>query len=74
MNAAHLSPATPSFAINRYVYAPMTLQAILSLSITSDQYEEDAQDYLDDHSIPYSTHNRQALITLAYRNGWRPEQ
>lgn len=48
------------------------LQSLLQAAILSDEHEEDAQDYLDDHRIPYSTHNRQALITLAYRNGWRP--
>lgn len=49
------------------------LQSLLQTAILSDEHEEDAQDYLDDHRIPYSTHNRQALITLAYRNGWRPD-
>jgi hypothetical protein len=50
------------------------LQQILDAAIASDEHEEDAQDFLDDHAIPYFTHNRQSLITLAYRNGWRPHQ
>lgn len=48
------------------------LQQLLDAAITSDANEEDATDFLDDHGIPYFTHNRQSLITLAYRNGWRP--
>ena len=50
------------------------LHSLLATALRSDEHEEDAQDFLDDHSIPYFTHNRQSLITLAYRNGWRPEQ
>ena len=49
------------------------LQQLLDAAITSDANEEDATDFLDDHGIPYFTHNRQFLITLAYRNGWRPD-
>jgi hypothetical protein len=56
------------------VYAPVQLQQLLDAAIASDEHEEDAQDFLDDHAIPYFTHNRQSLITLAYRNGWRPHQ
>jgi hypothetical protein len=44
----------------------------LEEAVTSDIHEEDAADYLEDHGIPVFTHNRQTLITLAYRNGWRP--
>lgn len=50
------------------------LQSLLATALLSDEHEESAQDYLDDHRIPYFTHNRQTLITLAYRNGWRPDQ
>ena len=57
-----------------YVYAPEELNDLLAAALVSDEHEEDAQDYLDDHGIPYFTHNRQTLITLAYRNGWRPHQ
>ena len=57
------------------MYAPDPLLAhLLEQAITNDIHEEDAADFLDDHGIPYFTHNRQTLITLAYRNGWRPHQ
>jgi hypothetical protein len=48
------------------------LLSLLEEAVTSDIHEEDAADYLEDHGIPVFTHNRQTLITLAYRNGWRP--
>ena len=48
------------------------LQQLLDAALASDEHEESAQDFLDDHGIPFFTHNRQTLITLAYRNGWRP--
>ena len=48
------------------------LAFLLEQAITNDIHEEDAADFLDDHGIPYFTHNRQFLIALAYRNGWRP--
>jgi hypothetical protein len=48
------------------------LQSLLATALLSDEHEEDAQDFLDDQGIPYFTHNRQTLITLAFRNGWRP--
>ena len=55
--------------------APDPLLAhLLEQAITNDIHEEDAADFLDEHGIPYFTHNRQTLITLAYRNGWRPNQ
>ena len=50
------------------------LQSLLATALFSDEHEESAQDFLDDNGIPYFTHNRQTLITLAFRNGWRPEQ
>lgn len=53
--------------------SPSELQQLLDQALASDLHEESAQDYLDDHGIPCFTHNRQALISLAYRNGWRPE-
>lgn len=56
------------------MYAPEELQQLLATALTSDAHEEDATDFLDDHGIPYFTHNRQTLISLAYRNGWRPHQ
>jgi hypothetical protein len=46
---------------------------LLEQAITTDIHEEDAIDFLDDHGIPFFSHNRQTLITLAYRNGWRPQ-
>lgn len=48
------------------------LQSLLNTALLSDEHEEDATDFLDDHGIPYFSHNRQTLIALAYRNGWRP--
>ena len=56
------------------MYAPKDLNDLLATALLSDEHEESAQDFLDDHRIPYFTHNRQTLITLAYRNGWRPDQ
>lgn len=48
------------------------LAFLLQQAITNDIHEEDAADFLEDNGIPCFTHNRQTLITLAYRNGWRP--
>lgn len=48
------------------------LAFLLAQAVTNDIHEEDAADFLDDHGIPCFSHNRQTLITLAYRNGWRP--
>ena len=48
------------------------LQQLLDAALISDEHEESAQDFLDDLGIPFFTHNRQTLITLAYRNGSRP--
>jgi len=48
------------------------LAFLLEQALVDDIHEEDAIDFLHDHDIPYFTHNRQTLITLAYRNGWRP--
>ena len=57
---------------------PMTsaneLQQLLDQAVTNDIHEEDATEFLQDRGIPFFTHNRQSLITLAYRNGWRPQQ
>ncbi len=49
------------------------LAFLLAQAVTNDIHEEDAADFLDDHGIPCFSHNRQTLITLAYRNGWRPQ-
>ena len=48
------------------------LAVILDDAITSDLHEEDALDFLEDRRIAYGSHNRQSLLTLAFRNGWRP--
>ena len=45
---------------------------LLDLAIKDDTHEEDAIDFLDDNGIPYASHNRSFLITLAYQHGWRP--
>jgi len=55
------------------MYAPDTLEQLLLDAVTSDEHEEDAIDFLQDHAIPYYSHNRQFLINLAWRNGWRPK-
>lgn len=49
-----------------------TLALLLDDASTSDIHEEDAIDFLEDRRIAYFTHNRQTLLTLAFRNGWRP--
>ena len=56
-----------------YAHDNPELQQLLEQAITNDIHEEDAADFLEDHGIPFFTHNRQTLITLAYRNGWRPQ-
>lgn len=48
------------------------LQELLEAARASDLHEEDATDFLDDHGIPYASHNRLFLLELAWRNGWRP--
>ena len=49
-----------------------SLAFLLEQAITNDIHEEEATEFLEDRGIPFFTHNRQTLITLAYRNGWRP--
>lgn len=48
--------------------------ALLLRAITDDAIEESAEDFLQEHAIPYASHNRNTLITLAYQHGWRPYQ
>ncbi len=48
------------------------LSDLLEQAVTNDIHEEDAIDFLEDHQIPYATHNRLFLLELAWRNGWRP--
>jgi hypothetical protein len=50
----------------------LKLATVLHLSRRSDFYEESATDFLETNNIPYETHSREALITLAYNNGWNP--
>jgi hypothetical protein len=57
-----------------YAHSTPDLQQLLDQALTNDIHEEDATEFLDDHGIPFFSHNRQTLITLAYRNGWRPHQ
>ena len=40
--------------------------------LKDDLYEEDAEDYLHDHSIPLCSHSRFNIYCLAWENGWRP--
>jgi hypothetical protein len=50
----------------------LRLATLIHLSRRSDFYEESATDFLETNNIPYETHSREALITLAYNNGWNP--
>lgn len=50
-----------------------TLQALLADAVDSDEHEEDATDFLEDRRIPYASHSRQFLYSLAWRHGWRPQ-
>ena len=45
--------------------------ALLLRAINDDSIEEDALDFLHDHSIPCESGNRDTIIRLAYANGWR---
>lgn len=45
---------------------------LLQQAVTDDTHEDDALDFLHDHRIPYASHNRTYLISLAYQHGWRP--
>jgi hypothetical protein len=49
-----------------------TLALILDDATTSALHEESAIDFLETRRIHYFTHNRQTLLTHAFRNGWRP--
>jgi hypothetical protein len=48
------------------------LSVILDDASSSTHHEESAIDFLEGQRIPWFTHNRQSLLTLAFRNGWRP--
>jgi hypothetical protein len=50
----------------------MKLTTLLNLARRFDYYEESATDFLQDNHIPLTTHNRDAIITLAYTHGWNP--
>lgn len=64
--ADHCPPTVP-------VSTTTTLAQLLADAVTSDLHEEDAIEFLDDHRIPYATHNRLFLLELAWTNGWRPQ-
>ena len=51
----------------------MTLLQLLTSALTSDLYEEEAEDFLDTWNVPIASHNRSYLYKLAWRNGWRPK-
>jgi hypothetical protein len=51
---------------------PAKLEELLQESDSSDYYEEEAQEYLEEKTIPITSHNRSALYTQAWRAGWRP--
>lgn len=48
------------------------LQTLIAVSVQSDVFEEDAEDFLNDNNIHYHSHSRQYLVTVAFNNGWRP--
>ena len=50
----------------------MKLTTLINLARRFDYYEESATDFLQDHHIPLTSHYRDAIITLAYNNGWNP--
>jgi hypothetical protein len=50
----------------------MKLTTLINLARRFDYYEESATDFLQDNHIPLTTHNRDAIITLAYTHGWNP--
>lgn len=49
-----------------------TLASLLLEAEQSDFFEEVASEFLEDKGIPLYSHSRQAIISLAWRNGWRP--
>lgn len=50
----------------------MTLADILETSSSSDYYEEEAQEYLEDQGLRVQSHSREALYRKAWKAGWRP--
>jgi hypothetical protein len=51
---------------------PRTLDQLLAESVTSDFWEEDAIEYLEDRRIAPVSHSRRAILTQAWNRGWRP--
>jgi hypothetical protein len=49
-----------------------TLESLLKEAVTSDAFEEDAMDYLEDHRIALYSHSRISIISQAWKAGWRP--
>jgi hypothetical protein len=49
-----------------------TLDSLLLQAETSDFFEEAASEFLEDKGVPLFSHSRQAIISLAWRHGWRP--
>ena len=50
----------------------MNLNDLLATADSTDYYEEEAQEYLEDQGIPIISHSRTALYTQAWEAGWRP--
>jgi hypothetical protein len=50
----------------------MTLDDLLAHADSSDYYEEEAQEYLEDNHIPITSHDRKTLYIQAWKAGWRP--
>ena len=49
-----------------------TLESLLKEAVTSDYWEEDALEYLEDRSIVPCSHSRASILSQAWQRGWRP--
>lgn len=52
----------------------ITLQQLLDSADLSDEYEEDAEDFLHSKKIPLTSHSRTNTLKLAWKHGWRPSE
>lgn len=53
---------------------PLSLEDLLKSCSSSDYYEEEAQEYLEDKDITLNSHSRESLYRQAWKAGWRPLQ
>lgn len=51
----------------------MTLKQLLKDSITSDYWEEDAEDFLSKKGIKLPSMFRETIYKVAWKTGWRPK-